>query len=268
MKTMLIEELLSWAFCEELCKVGSSGGGDGLTVVAQSNWSVTREMATLGTLIDKSPNFYGVIPGFIEDGEPHADALAVGEAVRWLGRNMFLVIEDGWNPFPDLDDRHGLIAREVERVLCEVRLKGERLSGRHLVGLVTGCAILKRGPDWSAPQPGFRMVMSGGKPAWFVMKKAKDALNREYEFEANGYDAKRCKPVRGAYRKFELDRMMRSDILSRLDWQLWCDALSKIAERLDGRLVAHRIAGGLPVRAPWARLRKIEAADQGIEKVA
>ena len=263
MKTIGITELLAWAFCQELCKVGS--GGDGLTSVGSSNWSVTREMATLGTLIDKSPNAYGVVPGFIEDGEPHPDAVKVGDAVRGLARIGF-EIPDGWMPFPEFDDPHGLILREVERVVAEVRLKGDRLGGRHLVSLVTGAAILGRGPDWSAKPPTFRMVSANGKPRWFLMKKAKDAFGRAYEFEADGYDAKRGKPLRGAFRRYELSEMMRGDILSRLDWQLWQDALAVLTGDLRGRLANHRLEAFHVDRQPWAWSRNVAVNSQAIEK--
>lgn len=265
-KTVRIENLLTWAFCEELCKVGS-GGGEGLSAVASSNWSVTQDMATLGTLIDKSPNAWGVVPGFIEDGDPHPDALAVGAAVRALAGISF-EIPAGWAPFPEFEDEHGLIAREVERVICEARLKGERLSGRHLVALVTGAAILGQGPDWRCDAPGVRMVSANGKPRWFVTRKAKDALGREYAFETDGYDKAKCKPLRGAYRKYELDRMMRGDILSRLDWQLWQDALDHLANQLRGRLEAHALLPFYPVRQPWVRLSKMAGISQAVENVA
>lgn len=252
MKTMTIEAFLTWAFTQELCKVG---GGDGLTTVGASNWSLTRDVATLGTLIDRSPNIYGVVPGFIADGEPHPDAVAAGEAVRGLARIGF-EIPEGWAPFPDWPDEHGLVEREVRRVVDEVRVKGDRLSGRHLVALVTGAAILGRGPDWTADYPGHRMVMKNGQPAWFVMKKAKDAFGRVYEYEADGRDPARHRPKKGAYRKFELKAMMRSDVLARLDWQLWQDALAVLTDDLQGSLSHHAIAPFFADRQPWARVRK------------
>ncbi|MCO5734113.1 hypothetical protein [Rhizobium sp. SSA_523] len=255
MKTVTIEGLLQWAFCQELCKVGA-GSGDGLTAVASSNWEVTRDMAVLGTIIDKSPNLYGVVPGFIEDGEPHPDAVKVGEAVRALA-GIGIDLPEGWMPFPEFEDPYGLIAGEVERVADEVRIKGDLLSGRHLVALVTRAAILGHGPDWRCDQPSFLVVSAHGKPRWFVKKKARDAFNRIYEFEGNGYDSKRCKPVRGAYRKYELERMLRGDILSRLDWQLWQDALQQLANQLDGNLGAHRLMPFFPNRAPWGGYKKM-----------
>lgn len=253
MKKTTIEALLTWAFTEELCKVG--GGGDGMTAVSASNWGFTKDLLTLGTLIDRSPNFYGVIPGFIENGEPAADAVRVGDAVRALAGRGF-DIPEGWNPFPEWDDSHGLIAVEVERVVAEIRLKGDRLSGRHIVNLVTSAAILNRGPDWTADEPVVRMVSSMGKPRWFLAKTAKDAFGREYTFEADGYDRKRGRPMRGAYRKYELSCMLRGAVLSRLDWQLWQDALDDLGKSLGGRLFSHEILPFYPDLQPWTRQRK------------
>lgn len=248
MKTMTIEALLTWAFTAELCKVG--GGGDGLSGVSASSWSMVDNYAALGTLIDRSPNAYGVIPGFIEDGEPHPDALVVGDAVRALAGRGF-DIPEGWQPFPEWSDEHGLIAAEVARVVGEVRLKGERLAGRHVVALVTSAAILGRGPDWEAKEPTTRMVEANGKPLWFVTRSSRDAFGRVYAFEGDGYDRKKQRPMRGAYRKFELSSSIRGAILSRLDWELWQDALADMAERIEGRLESHRIAPFYPDRHPW-----------------
>lgn len=265
MKLMTIEGLLAWAFCQELCKVGS--GGDGLTAVSISSWSLTRDMAVLGTLIDRSPNIFGVIPGFIEDGDPHPDALAVGKAVKALDQIGF-EIPEGWMPFPEFDDPHGLIAAEVGRVVAEVLLKGDRLGGRHLVTLVTGAAILGRGPDWTCDAPKFRMVEMRGEPQWFVRRSAKDSLGRTYEYEANGFDPVKRRPRKGAYRKYELSNMMRGEILSRMDWQLWQDALAFLAEHLAGRLSAHRIMPFVPNRQPWALIKKYASVTEAIEKAS
>lgn len=250
MKTITIEAFLTWAFTAELCKVG--GGGDGLSAVAGSAWHMVSDYAALGTLIDRSPNAYGVVPGFIEDGEPHPDALAVGDAVRALAARG-VDIPEGWQPFPEWADEHGLIAAEVARVVGEVRLKGDRLAGRHVVALVTTSAILGRGPDWTAKEPTTRMVEANGKPLWFVSRTSRDAFGRVYAFEGDGYDRKKQRPMRGAYRKYEISASIRGAILARLDWELWQDALAVLAGRLEGRLESHHIAPFCPDRHPWRR---------------
>jgi len=248
MKTMTIEAFLTWAFTAELCKVG--GGEDDFGGGGSSSWSFVTEYAALGTLIDRSPNVYGVIPGFTEDGDPHPDARVAGDVVRSLD-DIGFDVPAGWQPFPEWSDEHGLIAAEVARVVGEVRLKGERLGGYHVTQTVIRAAILGRGPDWEVKEPTTRMVEANGKPLWFISRTTRDAFGRVYAFEGDGFDRKKQRPMRGAYRKFELSSSIRGAILARLDWELWQDALAELANRLEGQLESHRIAPFYPDRHPW-----------------
>lgn len=254
MKTMTIEALLAWAFTAELCKID-----DGRTGAAmRSSFASVSAYGELMAMIDRTPNPYGVIP-IVGDAEPHPDAVKIGDEVRALAARGF-EIPDGWQPFPEWTDEHGLIAAEVARVAGEVRLKGDRLAGRHVVALVTTAAILGRGPDWEASEPKVKMVEANGKPLWFVKRKSKDAFGRVYEFEADGYDRRKQRPLKGAYRKHELSGPIRGAILSRLDWELWQSALKFLAYMLDGRLESHRIAPFVPDRQPWRRPARRESA--------
>jgi len=250
MKTISIEELLSWAFLFELPKAEVEKTGIGQV---RSGWQSLSNFGELGTLIDRTPNLYGLIPDFIE-GDPHPDAIAVGDAVRDLV-NVRFEIPDGWNPLPDFDDPHGLIAAEVAAVVDELQQKPDVLAGRHMIALVTTSAVLKRGPDWYADKPEYRMVESRGKARWFVTVMKRDRLGREIEVEEDGMDRKSMRPKPGAYRKLELEYPLRSDILSRLDWQLWQDALDILARRLPKHLVSHELQPFVPVRAPWMMRR-------------
>ncbi|WP_245449609.1 hypothetical protein [Rhizobium leguminosarum] len=231
-------------------------------------WSMMSEVAALGTLIDRNPNVYGVIPDFVSaSSDPHPDAVKVGDAVRAMDEfGSFDYSGDGvWNPFPEWDDEFGLIAAEVASVDEAVRLKGERLNGRHVVNLVVRHAILGRGPDWTAEEPKARMVMKSGKPAWFVMKKGRDALQRVYRYEADGFDKKKQRPMKGAYRKHELSTSIRGAILSRLDWQLWQDALHHLHSSLFGRLHGGDLLPFVPDRQPWTRSAAYRTSLQAIE---
>jgi hypothetical protein len=264
MKKVTIEQLLTWAFVHELPKIGAPVAdiGAGFSMA----WSVMSEVAALGTIVDRSPNAYGVIPGFVTMGDPHPDAVLVGEAVNDLADRGGFEIGEGWNPFPEWSDEHGLIAAEVSRAVAALRLKRDALGGRHVVNLVRRCAILGRGPDWTATQPKVRMVTAKGKPAWFVMKKKHDSLRRVYLFEANGFDERKQRPVKGAYRKYELSEPITGDILSRLDWQLWQDALEQLHEELSGRLVLNDLLPFRPDRAPWLTRNRAAMSSQPIEK--
>lgn len=249
MKKTTIEQLLTWAFTEELCKVGSDGRGVGGPVMA-NGWAGVSEVATLGTVIDRSTNAWGVLPLQFGDNEPDPDALKVGEAVRRLTRRGF-DIPEGWQPFPEWTDERGLIAVEVARVLAAERLRGERQTGRHAYNLIVTCAVLGHGPDWRAERPEERMIMRQGMPAWFVMKRIKNSFGQLQTYEADGFDRRKRRPVRGAYRKYELSEMLRAPILSRLDWLVWQSALKLLESELEAGLLRQQL---VPMRfnpSPW-----------------
>lgn len=251
MKTVSIEDLLHWAFTFELPKAQSRAEDEGTGV--RSAWQTLTNFGELGTLIDRSPNQYGLIPGYVFEGDPHPDAVAVGEAVRELADVRF-EISDGWNPLPEFDDPHGLIAAGVAAVVDELQHKPDFLAGRHMIALVTTAAVLKRGPDWYAETPEYRMVESRGKPRWFVTVMKRDRSGRQIEVEEDGMDRKSMRPKPGAYRRWELEYPLRGDILSRLDWQLWQDALGRLASALSSRLATHALRTFVADRAPWTRV--------------
>jgi hypothetical protein len=252
MKTISIEDLLSWAFIFELPNAQSRTVDDAKLV--RSAWQTLTNFGELGTLIDRSPNGYGVIPGYVVEGDPHPDAIAVGDAVRNLA-NVRFEIPAGWNPFPEFEDPHGLVAAEVARVVDELQQKADFLAGRHMIALVTTAAVLQRGPDWHADAPEYRMVSSRGKPRWFVRRLKRSRSGADIEVEEDGFDQKARRPKPGAYRKYELEFSIRGDILSRLDWQLWQDALQTLAKRLEHILKAHQVRTFVPERAPWNRVK-------------
>ena len=262
-KMMTIEALLTWAFVEELPKVEEARLGP--SDLPSSSWAMA-DVAILGTTIDKSPNSYGVVGNFIDIGEPHPDALIVGNAVRALARRNGFEIASGWWPFPEWDDPHGIIHAEVDRIAAEqVYERGGRLNGRHVVTLVTSAAILKRGPDWTADEPKVVTVKLNGKDdAWFVKRVAKDAFGRPMEYEDNGFDHRKRRPKKGAYRKYRLSDPIRAAVISRLEWQLWQSALEALHESLSSSLSSHDLLPFTPNRHPWAPSRKHHMADQGI----
>lgn len=262
MKKITIEKLLTWAFTQELCKVGGGNGGSG---ALSSSFLQISAYSELGTLVDRTPNAYGVIPTFDDEGEPSADAVLVGDTVRALGKRGAFDIADGWNPFPEWADDYGLIAAEVQREVSVLRLKGERLAGKHICSLMITHAVLGRGPDWKAIEPEIGPVQKRGNDAWFVMRSAKDAFGRAYRYEADGYDAKRKRPHRNAYHKMEIKAPIMSAIQSRLDWQLWQDGLFVLHEALEGRLSAHELICFTPDRQPWVAYSRQLKNAQAIE---
>lgn len=241
-----IKELLTWAFVQELWKVGAGGGA---SVVVGSAWSKMSEYAALGTLIDKTPNEFGLIPGF-QDGAPDPDALAVGRMVKALP----VINVPAWLDLAgDWPDPHGLVAAEIEFELTLWQRRGPRAQTDQIVNLVKSCAVLERAPAWRGDYPGDRLIMRNGKPAWFIKRRKRDVRGGVYDIEADGYDQKAGKPLAGAYRKYELREPIRSTIASRIDWYLWQSALAWLADALADQLMRHRIRPFVPVYDIWMK---------------
>ncbi|WP_176085750.1 hypothetical protein [Martelella sp. HB161492] len=265
MTKLTIKELLTWAFTEELCKEGAGPKAFLGPAMIKSAWSAMSEVETLGTMVDRSPNGFGVIPIDIDLGEPHEDALKVAEAVKALTRHGF-DIPDGWQPFPEWDDERGLIAAEVARVLVHEKLRGERQTGRHAYNLIVTCAVLKRGPDWFAERPAEKMIMRLGKPAWFMMKQSKDRFGKIHRLEVDGYDRRAQRPKKGAYRRYELDGSLRGAIAARIDWLVWQAALKILERELGGELSRHSLVSMKHDTAPWLGVASV--SNQDIEMTA
>jgi hypothetical protein len=265
MKKIGIAELLIWAFCDELPKAGMIEGSGPFMASSSGAYA---EMSVLGTLVDRSPNAFGVLPLFAYEGEPHRDATIVGEAVRELRSRNFEVAV-GWNPFPDWPDEHGLVAAEVERVVSDlISARNPRLNGQQIVALVTSCAILKRGPDWSGSQPKTIVCSNNGKdPSWFVKRSMMNSLGRMEMREVDGFDYRKRRPAKDAYNKHRLEGSIVSAVMSRLDWQIWQSSLEALHEVLDDRLTGHDLLPFNPDRAPWARTGRSQTKIQAIENV-
>lgn len=251
MKTVTIEELLTWAFVHELPKGGGVEGLDNANsawrMLEASSWGKITSFAELGTLIDiggGSGNF------FIEQGEPHDDAVTVGRAVAGLSRCDVAIPED-WHALADWPDTDGLadaaVKRAVERYM--VRTPHRRAAG--IVSLVVGTAILGREPDHRAEPSKVRMAERGGKPAWFVMRRMPHEDGKAYSIEVDGYNSRTGKPVKGAYRKHEFSTDPTGDILGRLDYQIWTAALRRLEAEIGRDLVAHRLVHSDRSMTPW-----------------
>ncbi|UXS04457.1 hypothetical protein [Agrobacterium tumefaciens] len=246
-----IEKLLQWAFVQELCvrDIAEAGGPSS----SSSNFTMIMEMLELGAIIDRSRNVMAASSAVTL--EPHLDALVVADAVRDLVDGHFTV-ENDWSPFSDWDDDHGLVSVAVQAEIEAFRLRGDRANGRRAANLVICSAILGRGPDWFAEKPAERVVERWGKPAWFIMKSAKDCFGRVYQFEADGFDRKKRRPMRGAYRKMELAEPIRSAIIARMEWKLWQDALVSLSKSLANQLSFYEVELYSPDDAPWSRNRE------------
>lgn len=234
MTKLTMEALLNWAFVHELPK---GGGVDGLAG-GGSAWSAITGYGQLGTLVDTSRQGDWRPPFILEQGEPDADAVAIGRAVADLAAAR-IVIPPGWDPLGDWPGEPAELRRlglaRAEEIAERVRLKGGR-AGRELVAMLVAHAVLDTAPDWAMDVPRLRQVTRAGKPAWFVKKAMTDAFGREFVIEADGMHQRSRRPLPGAYRKQELTADPAHAILSRLDWQLRAAALALLEGWLAGRL--------------------------------
>lgn len=265
MKSVSIENLLTWAFTEELPKVGTVEAMG--PSAAPSSWGALADVIALGTMVDHTPNRYGVVSAFVYQGEPHKDALTVGNRVRALADREGFDVPASWDPFPGLVDATGTVREEVRRIAEEfAAARSGKAHGRHIVSLVSGAAILKRGPVWEADAPKVVTVKRGGKDAWFVKRRSKTGLGNMIEYEDNGFDQRKQRPMKGAYRKYRLAEPIRATVLARLEWQLWQSALSELHGELDGRMHDHELQPFFPNWQPWATIAKTQRAAKAIEK--
>ncbi|RWE62999.1 MAG: hypothetical protein EOS25_22505 [Mesorhizobium sp.] len=252
MKTVTIEELLTWAFVHELPKGGGVDGLDNANsawrMLEASSWGKITSFAELGAIVDQgrgdTENYW------IEQGEPHDDAVAVGRAVAGLSR-CDVAVPAGWNALADWPDTEGMaeaaVRKAVERYM--VRTPQRRAAG--VVSLVVGTAILGREPDFGAEPSKVRMIERGGRPAWFVTRRMKHEDGQTYDLEVDGYNGRTQRPVKGAYRKYEFSIDPTGDILGRLDYQIWVAALRRLEAEIATQLVGHRLVFSDRSMTPW-----------------
>ncbi|TPN16229.1 hypothetical protein FJ973_05930 [Mesorhizobium sp. B2-1-3] len=251
MKTVTIEELLTWAFVHELPKGGGVDGLDNANsawrMLEASSWGKITSFAELGALIDTGGHGSNY---FIEQGEPHEDAVTVGRAVAALQR-CDVAIPANWHALADWPDTDGMADAAVKRAVDRYMVRTAHRRAAGIVSLVVGTAILGREPDYQAEPSKIRLVERGGKPAWFVMRQMKHDDGRSYNLEVDGYNGRTHRPVKGAYRKSEFSTDPSGDILGRLDYQIWVAALRRLETEIAAELVAHRLVHSDRSMTPW-----------------
>lgn len=251
MKTVTIEELLVWAFVHELPKGGGTDGLDSIhsawRQLEASSWGKVLGYAELMTLVDRDRAGPGT---WIEQGAPHEDALEVGRAVAQLAKYDVLFPE-GWNPVMDWAEQGGLTRDAVARAVERFSLRPANKRGTAIMNLVISTAILGREPDFFAPEPEQVMIERYGKPAWFMRRDAKDAFGREYSLEVDGYNHRAKRPHRDAYVKHTFQPEPLSDILGRVDYQIWVAALGVLESALANSLTGYRLVYSTLSATPW-----------------
>lgn len=258
MKTIEIEALLSWAYCEELPKAETAGVGGAFIETYGGGWdAVSRQGELMADMVsDGRLNSYGVVPLAASYGAPpHPDAFVVHGAVGRLA-GMDLDLPAGWSPLQGLglseEEQADAVARAMPRIAI---LDGERLRLRFKpVELVRRHAILRSAPSWEFERPKARFVMLHGKPAWFRKVPVEGAFGRLYEQEVDGYNPRAKRPWPGAYRKTVLDPDPTLAVVDRAEYEVWHAALGLLVDMLtsEGELSAHAVKGSARAARPWA----------------
>lgn len=268
MKRIDIEDLLKWAYREELPKEGASEGSVG----GGGGWGPMTDFATLWTIVDV--NRYGVVAltGAVANTSVHPDALAVHAAVGALD-DLAVDLPEGWNPMPELDalGAHGAMA--VQRALNRLTVidaGGVRRLKREMSSLLRRHAILGGCPDGAGGVPTLEIERGeGGGPLWF--RKVKDRyydddgtlVQRDIE-TADGWDKFRKRPKRGAYQKHYLDPDPVDTLVARGEYELWRTGLCVVRDSLAGRLEAHEVTGPVRPVAPWERSERPDMPRQPV----
>lgn len=250
MKTMNIDTFLSWAFVHELAK----GGGENGLQSAGSAWGAITGMAQLGTLIDTGHYASSM---YVDQGDPHPDAIKAGRAVARLADcDIAVPAVDFVSDWPDA---HGLLPDAVGAALERYNLRRPDMRRKHIVNLVICRAVLGRGPDWQADAPKQRMVTRSNQPVWFIEKQVRDSFGRMHTVEIDGRNPRSRRPRRGAYRKYELAHDPVGELLDRIDWVLWGQALQIIHADLRGKLSGHALRPPKFTQNPWKPLQNPHA---------
>jgi hypothetical protein len=229
-----LRPFLKWVFGEELADAEQFGDRESCNF--GSAWGGVEQISLLGCFVDGS----STPSDQLARRSVHPDAIAASEVVMLLAAERF-ELPEGWNPFPDMDDPHGLIAGVLDEVLCRRAMRDEASLNANLIAAVISFAVMGKDPEWRAEQPKFRMVEKSGKPGWFLKASHTDALGRVYEYETDGYNQKAGRPKPRAYRKFELSDPFQGFVQARIDWYLWSKAMIRVAERLQDGLSSHQI---------------------------
>lgn len=251
MKTITIEELLHWAFVHELGKGGGVNGldhsGSAWRQMNSSSWGLVSDYAELCTLIDRDRSANDM---WIEQGAPHDDALEVGQAVKELA-NLEVVFPKGLALLSDWPETHGLGDEVIAHAISRYKLRTPQARQSHIIGLVISTAVMNRIPDFEVPVPEIQMITRKGNASWFRSEERQDAFGRNFNIEVDGYNYRSRRPYADAYRKYEFLTDPVSDILGRIDYQVWVAALKYLESSLMARLVNHRLVHTDLSYTPW-----------------
>ncbi len=262
-RKMTLSDALRWAWADELPKMASAVS-DAAPNGHSSAWASIVRFGELHSIVDRQPNRYGCIP-FDQTGWPHADALVIADAVADLAVCQ-VDAPDGWDPMEELSGlvEEGLARRAISTALerATVDRDGERYFRTRPDLLVVRHAILGLVPDWrlaAVPEAKFE-TWENGRHRWFVRRHVRTVVGTlpdgsdhvvVYSTEADGWSARRQRPVTGAYRKPYLDPDPVPTMVERAEYEIFCAAMAMLFDALAGRLeTIDLVAVDWPAR-PW-----------------
>lgn len=221
-RLMDIEQLLTWAFREELPK--RRDGDDGMPREYRSI-SPMFAMAALGGRVEN----FSREPGFpLAMGDPHPDALIVEEAVKGLARFAEHRFEGSLGLLTNLSqnlDEHAAMTGAMGQIVELVRIKA-RLGGR---------------PSFAACPLPAAVVDGRGRP--LVMIKRGD---KEEPCSAEGKD----RYPRGAYCQLHWDNPT-SILIERAQYAAWWAGIDLLAHELAGKLETIGVLPPSAAQRPW-----------------
>lgn len=261
MKSIGIEHLLRWAYLEELPHGEVEHRGPAAIV---SSYASTNAYLELLANVDGPDvrNIYGVTPTGM-DREPHPDAVAVFDAVSGL-KGAMPVAPDDWMPGLGLE-AHGALAREaVARALRSMMTDAPSRRGdaalrlrlrRPVISLVLRQVMCGTVPDWyGEPVQAKPVVGENGTPRWFIAEEVMmaGAFGLVAQIvEVDGFDARRRRPMPGAYQKMVLQPDPVPAIVARAEYELWHAAMAHLRAVLAPRLQSHALEPFDAPRQPW-----------------
>lgn len=241
-RVMDVQDVLAWAYREELPKDRGLGGNGGEPCAVSPMFA----MGAFGTRVD----YYHREPGFPSAiGPPHPDALLVEAAVERLAAFADQEIDEIPLLLPDFGE-FGVDERQsVRRALGMV------------VGLVVKCAKLDQSPFWSTSTSPGPLYSGNGRPMVVRLEPifSKTLTGEEVEHETLvpvTAEHKNSYPF-GAYSPLEYDPSPQSIADERAEHLVWWGALAGIASELEGKLSTIAVLSPGAAQRPWIDRRAL-----------
>ncbi len=260
-----IENLVRWAYRDELPKEGLGARRFLRPLAFGSPWASVTKAGVLGTDIQEPDirNRFGVTPDLTAQTAPHPDAVRIWHEVQELG-GLELDLPPDWYPLSDMGDLGPLGKAAVAKGLDAVALRSA--SGKRLLRqryepsyLVAHCAIMGA-PEWRFPKPAMKLAShENGKPRWF-MRQMIETDGGPIEIEVDGFNQRAHRPHDGAYQKRHLDPDPAAAVEARAEYEIWLAALGLLVERLTGALDAHWPLPPEALPQPWEGAAKAAGA--------